>query len=164
MNCDQAFELMTDPVGAGHPALNAHLERCPRCRQMQQTLSPALDWMMSSAHATLTGASSGGEAPFLTAQAVLVAEEVARSLPRQRARSWVEPLRRAAVIAAVAVLGVVFGATMLEHKPAEKPMPSAAALTACLWDQRHLLDQLPDTSARSVVVSCVMCHVPPSVQ
>ena len=164
MNCDQAFELMTDPVGSGSPALQRHLERCPRCRQMQQTLSPALDWMLSSEPSPQPGASSHGESPFLTAQAVLVAEQVARSLPRRRGVHWGEAVRRGAVIVAVAALGVLFGAMLLEPKSSEKPAASVGTLTACLWEQRQLLDQLPDTSPRGVVVSCVMCHVPRAVQ
>ena len=45
MNCDTAFDLMTDPETAGSSALARHLESCPRCRQMQQTLAPALDFL-----------------------------------------------------------------------------------------------------------------------
>uniref|UniRef100_A0A7C2P0D6 Zinc-finger domain-containing protein n=1 Tax=Schlesneria paludicola TaxID=360056 RepID=A0A7C2P0D6_9PLAN len=164
MNCDHAFELITDPVGSGSPTLQRHLERCPRCRQMQQTLAPALDWLMAAEPALSPGSSSRGEAPFLSAQAVLVAEQVARSLPRRCDRGWGESLCRGAAIAAVAALGVLFGALLLEPKSPEKPATSAGTLTACLWEQQQLLDQLPDTSARGVVVSCVMCHVPRTVQ
>jgi hypothetical protein len=164
MNCDQAFELMTDPVGSGSPALQRHLERCPRCREMQQTLSPALDWMMASEPAPMAGASSHGESPFLTAQAVLVAEQAARSLPKCRRQNWGVAMRRGAAMAVVAALGVLFGALLLEPKSPERPATPVGTLTACLWDQRQLLDQLPDASPRGVVVSCVTCHVPRVVQ
>jgi hypothetical protein len=164
MNCNQAFELITDPVGAGSPALQQHLERCPRCRTMQQTLAPALDWMFSPADQPRDGHSSCGDSPFLSAQAVMVAEQVARSLPKHRGARWIDALRRAAVIGTVAALGVMFGAMLLEPKQHNPTVHPAGALTACLWDQRQLLVQLPDTSPRGVVVSCVMCHVPAAVQ
>jgi hypothetical protein len=165
MNCDQAFELMTDPVGTTSLALNRHLERCPRCRQMQQTLSPALDWMLATSHAPVEAAgASHGASPFLSAQAVLVAEEAARSLPKRRHGAGSDALRRAVVIAAVAVLGVLFGAMSQEPAAPQTPALPAGALAACLWDQPQLRAQLADGSARGVVVSCVVCHVPTTVQ
>ena len=42
MNCDQAFDVMTSSERESDRDLNAHLARCPRCREMQQTLEPAL--------------------------------------------------------------------------------------------------------------------------
>jgi hypothetical protein len=163
MKCDQAFELMTDPVGTTSPALQRHLERCPRCRQMQQTLSPALDWMRSPSEAEASDRSFGSEAPFLTAQAVMVAEQVARSLPRRR--EWLgESVRRAMLITAVALFGMAFGALLMELRSRETPAMPAGTLTACLWEQPSLRDRLPDISARGVVVSCVACHVPSTVQ
>ncbi len=45
MNCDTAFDLMTDAEGAGSLALANHLAGCPRCRQMQETLAPALEFL-----------------------------------------------------------------------------------------------------------------------
>jgi len=164
MNCNQAFELMTDPVGAGSPALQRHLERCPRCRNMQQTLAPALDWMLIPAEHSRDEHGSRSESPFLSAQAVMVAEQVARTLPRRRTAGWIDALRRAAVIVTVAVLGILFGAMLLEPKQPRPSVHPGSALTACLWDQRELRNKLPDASARGVVVSCVMCHVPAAMQ
>lgn len=43
MNCDQAFDAMTDPTGSAAGALREHLSCCPRCRQMRETLAPALE-------------------------------------------------------------------------------------------------------------------------
>ncbi len=42
MNCDQAFECITDPTVVGDDALDAHLQNCPRCRDMAEILEPAL--------------------------------------------------------------------------------------------------------------------------
>ena len=45
MNCDTAFDLLTDPNGSRSSALAEHFETCARCRHMQQTLAPALDFL-----------------------------------------------------------------------------------------------------------------------
>jgi hypothetical protein len=42
MNCDEAFELITHPTDHNCDELQWHLQMCPRCRQMQDTLAPAL--------------------------------------------------------------------------------------------------------------------------
>ena len=60
--------------------------------------------MLTSSQSTLpTASASGHESPFLTAQAVLVAEEAARRLPRRTGWRMSESLRRAATIAVVNV-------------------------------------------------------------
>ena len=46
MNCDTAFDLMTDAGGCQSAALALHLRGCPRCRQMQETLAPALGFVV----------------------------------------------------------------------------------------------------------------------
>lgn len=43
MNCDEAFELMTHPTDHQCAELHWHLQMCPRCLQMKETLSPALE-------------------------------------------------------------------------------------------------------------------------
>lgn len=43
MNCDEAFDLITHPTDHNCEELQWHLELCPRCRQMKETLAPALD-------------------------------------------------------------------------------------------------------------------------
>ena len=45
MNCDTAFDLMTDANGSRSGALARHFVTCPRCRQMQETLAPALEFL-----------------------------------------------------------------------------------------------------------------------
>ncbi|VAX42737.1 hypothetical protein MNBD_PLANCTO02-3315 [hydrothermal vent metagenome] len=42
MNCDEAFEYLTDPKLRDRSELRWHLELCPRCRQMKDILDPAL--------------------------------------------------------------------------------------------------------------------------
>ena len=43
MNCDQAFDCLTDSERRHSPELAEHMARCERCRQMHDTLEPALD-------------------------------------------------------------------------------------------------------------------------
>jgi hypothetical protein len=43
MNCDEAFDCLTDPARRDGDELKWHLGLCPRCRQMKDVLSPALD-------------------------------------------------------------------------------------------------------------------------
>ncbi|MCH9653185.1 MAG: hypothetical protein K0U86_05260 [Planctomycetes bacterium] len=43
MNCDEAFDLMTHPTDHNSEELVWHLELCPRCQQMKETLAPALE-------------------------------------------------------------------------------------------------------------------------
>jgi len=43
MNCDQAFDLMTHPIDHNSEDLVWHLQFCPRCQQMKETLAPALE-------------------------------------------------------------------------------------------------------------------------
>ena len=42
MNCDEAFDIFTMPDGLPNERLARHLANCPRCRQMKETLEPAL--------------------------------------------------------------------------------------------------------------------------
>lgn len=43
MNCDQAFDALTDNKLRNSDALIEHLDSCPRCRDMADMLDPALD-------------------------------------------------------------------------------------------------------------------------
>ena len=43
MNCDQAFDALTDNNLRDSNELTQHLDSCPRCRDMADMLDPALD-------------------------------------------------------------------------------------------------------------------------
>ena len=49
MNCDMAFEHLTDPNRRDRDELQRHLAACPRCRQMKETLEPAFDLLDAAA-------------------------------------------------------------------------------------------------------------------
>ena len=84
MNCDTAFDLMTDPHGSRSGALAEHFGTCPRCRRMQETLAPALEFLaddpaLSWANRESTHSAAGGQ-PIVTAEAVQLARQAATNL------------------------------------------------------------------------------------
>jgi hypothetical protein len=101
MNCDLAFDLMTDAAGCGSQALKSHLTDCPRCRQMQETLAPALDWLSESPMQddseplppSLAGWDSAGlrASPETAIEALEIANETAERL---LTRALGRPVRR----------------------------------------------------------------------
>jgi hypothetical protein len=161
MKCDDAFERMTSVTSAEDPALARHLARCPRCRQMHETLSPALHWFADEASATREQspwehASTG---PVLTTEAVRLAEEVAWTLPRRR--TWSTTWRKAAAILVVACLGVTVGALGIRPSTEESPeLPAAVVPPLCAWQSPELRATWAGRPSRDVVASCVLCHVP----
>lgn len=167
MNCDRAFELLTDPLNAGGPDLARHLADCPRCRQMQETLSPALHWLHESALAPVPWLrDAGSSGPLLTREAVQVAAELARTLPAPRTDRW-GTVRKTLGIALVAAFGMLLGALAVEQRrgpthPADAALASfnPGTMTVCLWTSSDSTRGLPLTSARSVVDSCMACHIP----
>src|SRR5262245_62719666 len=89
MNCDTAFDLMTNAEGSRSVALARHLDECPRCRQMQATLSPALDFLVATppadgAHEPAVPpsatAGTGRRQPIVTAEALRIAQQTAIAL------------------------------------------------------------------------------------
>ena len=196
MNCDEAFDALTDPAERDNSALKWHLEFCPRCREMQQVLAPALamlagegesadrlideeDFLPRTGH-RLPELFSDLEppaaddpprrfpAPFLTPEAVRLAEQTARSLhPARRlfAESWVR-LIAAGTACLLALLTIV-----LTTAPSETASPSRseAVMLAdhCLWTERDTDNTAPppeEASSRWVVLSCVSCHLEQSLE
>ncbi len=161
MNCDQAFERLTDVAALPDACLDEHLAQCPRCRAMQQTLSPALDWLTLASTENFSASSpdwNGTHSPLLSEASVAVAADIARRLPRL---GYAQTTRKALGIALVALFGMAFGAFAIGQPP--KPAPTAAVnsssvpVTACLWPQRGTERA---GNAQTIIDSCVACHVP----
>ncbi len=164
MNCDQAFDHLTDPSATDDADLQRHLEVCPRCCAMQQTLSPALDWMASAAGDDAQRFLAGEgfrRTPFLTEESVAIATAAARQLPRH---CFGSDVRTAMGIALVALFGMAFGVYGIGQPPRATgetvPQGLSAPVTACLWPNRdgERLDRA--RNAQAVVDSCIACHVP----
>jgi len=136
MNCDTAFDLMTDSHGSRSGALAQHFETCPRCRRMQETLAPALEFLTqdeswqghSAPSADGARANSVGRQPFAIADSVSIAQLAAARLaaqanpPRARQRRIAaQALRYAAVFAA----GLLLALIVVPNRQAGQAIPTS---------------------------------------
>jgi hypothetical protein len=105
MNCDDAFDALTDPVSANAAELTEHLAKCPRCRVLKQVLEPALSLLCgdlpaepaTSAALPHEGREKDAVAPrkaFLSVEAIGVAEAAAARLASLSAPSGSRPTIR----------------------------------------------------------------------
>jgi hypothetical protein len=173
MNCDTAFNLMTDADGSRSLALARHLDDCPRCRQMQATLAPALNFVApgesgESVHESATpfaaAGSRGGRQPLVTAEALAVARHCAADLtartdaPRVRLqRLALKSLRYAAVFAA----GLLLAFTLFETRRGAVP----GNAEKCTRHEAARNDaQRTAAEIRTLALSCAACHNPPENQ
>ena len=181
MNCDTAFDHMTDAELWDSPELNEHLSGCPRCRQMQETLAPALglfdvpsvpsiedeplDFSANEDvyHRDHDGAS--GSRPFLTGEAVRLAEEVAAQLKPQRDAHHT-PARRSIrqavnfivgglVACAFAFLFFKFDQRVQQKTTAHQSRQSAS----CWWQEPSAFSRQQEQPAiESMILGCLECH------
>ncbi len=152
MNCDQAFELLTDPdnQAAAGWELDQHLASCPRCRSMSETLMPALTHLRTAATNLATAEElQWASAPPWRSGTVQPDQPTPRQpapATRQKWLGW----------------GLAFSAGLLlallvqERDNPVSPM-APASTAACRWDEDHSLR--PGEDASSVILSCVACHV-----
>ena len=168
MNCDQAFDVLTDPERRLDQELERHLDACPRCRQMQAVLEPALALFEEPLPATPAHSSFAAQAPLLSAETVRLAEREAAVL-RRRATSG--RFTRTGVIATLAASAALFAmgaltalglGTAPERTVDSTPPQPAAVAEQCLWSLQEREEE--SGSARAVVLSCVSCHLPGTVQ
>jgi hypothetical protein len=156
MTCDDAFDAMTADAEFS-AELRFHLANCPRCRQMHETLSPALnalDDVLDHRPA----------APWLSASqpsqdAVALARTVAADLTRSAVitRRW---QRLATGLRYTAALFVAF-ALGLAFIPLSRPSPGRdAAVPAPPGSCTRTLVQ-SSTDARALVKTCMACHIRP---
>ncbi|QDV18068.1 hypothetical protein Pan153_27240 [Gimesia panareensis] len=155
MNCDEAFELITHPTDHNCDELQWHLQMCPRCQQMQETLAPALtsfqqlsdeialseeELALFDAHFTnesdpqpSSGYAQGGK-PFLSPEAVRIAEQTATRLSAEAGiskpatQSTPVPVQRKRLLQAALILlvGLALGWGISMEVP-ETPLPIGAA-------------------------------------
>jgi len=171
MNCDQAFEQLTDPTRSYSAPLEAHLAECPRCRHMREALSPALACFGSPEKASSADIEPAGNpgnaagAHFLSVEAVQVAEAAARQLAARRQVSR-PPVHAFTGLAAACAAIIMVAAAMtldvvrndrLDFAPAAFEKPMIAACTRA--DYAGERDPLVAVNSRSVVLSCMGCHL-----
>jgi hypothetical protein len=173
MNCDDAFDFLTDPSRRDSAALLAHLERCPRCRQMRDVLEPALDLFGGPAPASsalneaITAAyDSDGDtnrASVLSPETLQIAEQAAAQLSSTRAqrapaKGWpvVAVCRYAAVFLVGTLLSLALTADRSDRAPDSASPPPASQ---CTWKNQTQENWRQELRARQVVQSCVACHL-----
>lgn len=162
MNCDLAFDYLTDAELVNSPELQAHLASCPRCRQMRQTLEPALDLLTTpepfgNSHSECRATATQ---PYLSLEAVQAAETAARQLGRGRPAHFRRRALSVAKSAALLVIGGAMSAALViprTHSPAASTAGSTTNGGECLWTADHGVPSNRD--ARSVILSCVACHL-----
>lgn len=178
MNCDEAFERLTDPNRRQDDQLRRHLETCPRCRQMQETLEPALslfDAALDPTGENWTPPAIGPDLPeldiffsdhFPPADAVDLAERSAAELAahaeaehRPASRHWLYRLGYAAAF----LLGGGVTFAFFGLSPHRDKRPSGAArpvvFQRCAWQFHEEADSAPKPDSHDVVLSCVACHL-----
>ena len=150
MNCDQAFDVMTSTRRASDRGLHDHLDGCPRCRVMRQTLEPALE--MFSEDVELSSKSAHWESD---ADCTEIAARAARQL------SSGEPVSRRGLFglwgyAAAVVLGAGLIWCTIVRNPSTAEAPQVhRGDTMCLYLSPS---RSRDVTAQKVTQSCVACH------
>jgi len=167
MNCDQAFEHLTDPEQGDAAALQAHLDGCPRCRDMAEILEPALryvngvdnpawrDW--EEPESVLEESLAAG--PFLSEQAVQVAEEAAKTLSTRGRGRQSKNYRRLIpllTLAPLLALGLFWiGGRNSAAVPAGNGECTRDLAAAMMSDDQ----EEGIANAYHVVLSCNVCHL-----
>lgn len=155
MNCDQAFDLMTDPSADDSAVLHQHMGACPRCRQMYETLSPALGLFERP---DTPPAPACGDAD--SASSVEIAERFAVRLAKTSPAPHSKQYRRRTLAAGLAMglIGFVtaFGLAAMWNEPSTS---SPLLSEECTWLNRDAADDTQPQRSDAVVLSCVACHL-----
>ena len=150
MNCDQAFDVLTGPRRASDQELLVHLSGCPRCREMQATLEPALG-LFPAGSAASRNMNPGEDETEETEVATQSARRLTATVPAPR-RSEIGLWGYAAAVMLGA--GLVWGTLALT--PSTSKIPSAhGSQSDCLY----LADVRPTgMTSRQMTQSCLACH------
>lgn len=166
MNCDQAFDALTDNNLRGSNELIQHLDGCPRCRDMADMLDPALDLFddvleASGEFATSAHADNFGNEYSDSADLTPTAEHAPSTRPSTAKRPWLHTTRRRAAsqrdglrVAAFLMLIAVMMAAMVNVERSGRN----DAVTIALPDDCQRSTNT-DSSSDNVVAGCVACHL-----
>ncbi len=166
MNCDQAFDALTDNNLRGSNELIQHLDSCPRCRDMADMLDPALDLFTDVVEASgefeaaATTDNFGNEYSD-NAESAPASEQAPSTRPRTAHRPWMCTVSRRAAsqrdglrVAAFLMLIAAMMAAMVNVERADRNHAVAISLPADC--QRSATTE---SSADNVVAGCVACHL-----
>jgi hypothetical protein len=179
MNCDHAFEALTDPSQCDDLALSAHLAECPRCRDLKAVLEPALFLLCGDLPHEPSSEARGSQGPgcgrprsqVLSEEVVRIAEQAARVLAASSAgrvrseRAFARPKRTGTLLRSAAL--VLFGAfaaygVTAWQRPSEsggdRPLVPIDANRRC--SRREVGQGARGTrDPRGVLLSCASCHL-----
>src|SRR5262245_16048530 len=165
MNCDTAFDLLTDAEGSRSLALARHLDDCPRCRQMRETLAPALEFLAADEapapgkefSGVFEAGRSGTRPPVVTVQPPAVARQAAADLMSRamssRAR-WRLLAARGLRYAAVFAAGLFLASALFELRERPAPGGKICRRGELRRDDAH---RTP-AEIRTLILSCAACH------
>ncbi len=162
MNCDQAFDCLTDPQRRESTALTRHLADCRRCRAMRDALEPALDLFDELATEPDVSGFARPSSSVLSPETLRLAEQSAATLASggrpaaDSRRSWRVGLRYAAALLIGAALALAL------QSPANDGASDPRGVSQCLWLNREAESRLQPTS-RAVMARCLECHTPQEV-
>lgn len=166
MNCDQAFDALTDNDLRGSNELIQHLDGCPRCRDMADMLDPALDLFddvleASGEFETSAPADNFGNEYSDSAELAPTSEHAPSTSPRTANRPWLQTSQRRAAsqrdgfrVAAFLMLIAVLMAAMVNVERGSRNNAVAISLPADC--QRSTTTE---SSSDNVVAGCVACHL-----
>ena len=150
MNCDQAFEVMTSSRGAHDRELHDHMGHCPRCREMHQTLEPALDLLRADAIL-----SSSWDAASPEYDGVEIATRAARRLSAVDVPSHHRQTSLWGYFAAI-VLGAGLVWTTFMMNPVALNMPQIhQGESTCLFREKP---RTAGVTGQQMTQSCLACH------
>lgn len=182
MNCNQAFDALTSLEASQNETLARHLDTCPRCRDMADVLSPALELFapVSRDRELLGEIPAGSE---LLPQPSHPSRDWTETAPWQKNVRSARRVRRdglkiVGAVALISLLTVAFAsigrdapqsgfvnslaaAECLRESPKEMtPKNAVAACVSChLQLTAKQLNQPAQTKAEGVIMSCVDCHL-----
>ena len=157
MNCDQAFDALTSRAASENEALSSHLDACPRCRDMADVLSPALELFAPATLEEMSAASGESGEPAVS-RSSSVAPESADWIDQAPWRSNVQSARHArrdglkivGTVALVALLTVGFASI---GRDGSSGFLSSVSAAECIRDST---ESIP---AEKAVAACVSCHL-----
>ena len=157
MNCDQAFDSMTDNRLRGSSELHAHFATCPRCRDLADVLEPALGLFEQS--------DDVDNAPNWPIESASTYDAAAQRVPQPRLQSapWLNAQRHqqrriarrdgakvAIIMLFIAALTAAFANVGRVERRAELLASAEPCIRAAKIEQH---------TANTMVAQCVSCHV-----
>lgn len=185
MNCDQAFDALTSHEASENEALAGHLDSCPRCRDMADVLSPALELFAPATLEEQSAASGEAVEPAMSRSPSASAPESAdwidqapwRSSVRSARHTRRDGLKIVGAIALVALLTVGFASIGRDGssgflssvsaaeciRDSADPIPAEKAVAACVSCHLQLtesqLSEPAQVKAEAAILKCVDCHM-----